>query len=491
MSNLRILGKDTVIYGFGQVLKKIIGIILLPFYTRALSPDQYGILDTLSTLTFFIAIILAFGMDGATSRYFYIAHNDNEKQKILYTSVVIRFFSNVFPIIFLLLFSNEISDLLFQTRDYTWVVVIVLLTIPVYNISKLQESIFRYYRVPWKYLVISVTRAIVNPVSGILLVVILQWGVFGATLASLISSSIILIVAFFYYTKRKYTTKFSWYWAKKMLHFGYPLIFTGILLWVNNVSDRFFLLHYADLSQIGLYSIGNTFAQPILLINMALTMSSTVLVMSLYSEEEKDKDKPKTKAFLTKIWFTYLAIAGTVSVCISVFSFEIVQFVTTQDYIGSILALPFLLFSHILYQGAQLTGNGMTLEEQSKPYVWIMLLAGGFNILLNFYFVPRFGYVGAAVTTIISNFIYFIVAYTWSQKVFYIKRSIIKPLIYLIIILTIATIFPFLNLKFDITISLFIKVAAVICSISLPFILGLISFETVMVQLNKRIKQKE
>ena len=155
-------------------------------------------------------------------------------------------------------------------------------------------------------------------------------------------------------------------------------------------------------------------------------------------------DKPKTKALLTKIWYIYLAVAITIALFISIFSYDIVNILTTSEYIGSILAMPFLLFSQIIYFSVDLTGNGMTLKEQSKPYVWIMLVAGGTNFGLNFYFVPNFGFVGAAITTIISNIVYFLVAYYWSQKVFFIKRSFIKPALYFLIGLTIAVFFPFL-----------------------------------------------
>jgi O-antigen/teichoic acid export membrane protein len=351
----------------------------------------------------------------------------------------------------------------------------VLIAIPVQNISKLQEILFRYYRVPWKYIVVSIVRAIVNPIIGILLVVVLNLGVFGATLASLISSSVVLFFAYFYYTRKKYVAVFSWYWAKKMLRFGFPLIFTGILVWVNNVSDRFFLLHYSSLDQIGLYSIGNTFSQPILLINMALTMSSTVLVMSLYSEEKDNPDKPKTKAFLTKIWYTYLAIAGSIAAFISIFSFEIVKLVTTPEYLGGILAIPFLLFSHILYQSMQLTGNGMTLEEKSKPYFWIMLAAAGTNVLLNFYFIPQYGFVGAAITTVISNIVYFLFAYFWSQRVFYIKRSLVKPILYFSILLGISLFFPFAEYKFSLDFSVWYKLIITLFALTLPFLFKLIN----------------
>ncbi|MGE0090009.1 MAG: flippase [Bacteroidales bacterium] len=476
MSNLKTLGKDTAIYGFASVLKKIIGFVLLPFYTRALSTGEYGVLDSVATFTFFIVVIFGLGMEGATGRYFFIAHNDKEKSKVLYTSIIIRIISNVLPVLLLIPFSGKISTLLFGSVDYKWVVVIALISIPVQNISQLQEILFRYYRVPWKYVAVSIVRSIVNPTAGILLVVILHWGVFGATLASLISSTIVLLFAYFYYTRKKYVADFSWYWAKKMLRFGYPLIFTGVLVWINSVSDRFFLLHYSTLDQIGLYSIGNTFAQPILLINMALTMSSTVLVMSIYGEEKNDDNKPKTKAFLTKIWYTYLAIAGSIAVMVSVFSYEIVKFVTTPEYIGGILAIPFLLFSHILYQSAQLTGNGMTLEEKSKPYIWIMLAAAGTNVLLNFYFIPKYGFVGAAITTILSNIVYFLFAYFWSQKVFYIQRSLLKPIFYFLITLCVSLFFPFAEYKYNIKISIGIKIIILLISFVIPFIIKLIDF---------------
>lgn len=473
MSNIRTLGKDTLVYGLGSVFKKFIGVILLPFYTRALSPSDYGILDTLATVIFFISAIIGLGLEGGTGRYFFIAETDVEKGKVLYTSVMIRNVTNWVPILLLLPFSNKISNLLFDSSNYNWVVAISLLTIPLTNTTSLQDLLFRYYREVWKYTHIVILRAILNPILGILLVVVFQLGVLGATLSTFISTLITLIVAYFYYARKKYIRQFSWVWAKKMLVFGFPLIFTSLLVWVNSVSDRFFLLHYSTLDSIGLYSIGNIFSQPILLINMAISMSSTVLIMSLYSEEKTD-EKPKTKVFLTKIWNTYLAIAIPGAVCISIFSYDLVKFVTTPAYVGGILALPSFLFSHVLSMSSNVTGNGMTLKEQSKPYVWIMLIAAGTNFGLNFYFVPNFGFVGAAITTIISNIIYFLISYYWSQKVFYIKRSFIKPALLFLIGLSVAIFFPSYELKIGGHISYFIKTAVLITVLILPFLFKIV-----------------
>ena len=125
-----------------------------------------------------------------------------------------------------------------------------------------------------------------------------------------------------------------------------------------------------------------------------------------------------------------------------------------------------------------MTGNGMTLKEQSKPYFWIMLIAAATNFGLNFYFVPNFGYVGAAITTILSNSVYFLIAYYLSQKVFYIKRSFLKPVLYFLIGLSIAVFFPFYELKIGEHISFYIKTAVLITVLTLPFIFKIVDYSS-------------
>jgi len=478
MANLKELSKDTLIYGSGRVLKKIIGLFLLPFYTRALNPEQYGILDTLATFSMFVLLIFGLGLQGATSRYFFIAKGEVEKKKLLFTSLLIRIFSYAVPVVILLIFSTKLSKILFDTETLKWVVMISVFTIMITALMEMQSQIFRFYRMPWKYTIVNSLRAFLNPLFGITFVVILHWGVFGATLSSMISSSIVLMVAFIFFTKKYYVTAFSRKWAKKLLVFGYPLIFTALLVWVNNVSDRFFLLHYSNLDQIGLYSIGNTFTQPISFLNTALKLSGAVLMFSLYNEEKED-DKPRTKIFLTKYWYTYLVFSISIAVLISVFSYEIVNFVTTPKYIMGILAIPFLAFGSIIFQCSQITGNGMTLKEKSKPYFWIMLIAALTNAGLNFYFVPRFGFVGAAITTVTSNFLYFAVAYFWSQKVFYIKRSFLKPMLYFFLALGVSVFFPFYQIYHDFEVNFGLKIFALLLTMSIPFLFKLVNLRMI------------
>jgi len=379
MPTLKEFSKDTLIYGIGSSLNKLIAIFLLPFYTRALSPSDYGILGTLNVLVGLLSIILGLGLPGATARYFFVPKSQRIKGEILFTSLILRAITGFGFAILVIPWANLISLKLFDSENYSAVVIISAFTIPIVTILLLQEMIYRYFRQPVKYVFITILKALFGPGFGILFVIVLNWGVLGAKLGTFLNALIALIFAFLYYAKNKYTPRFSKYWAKKMLSFGFPLIWTGIASWVFTASDRFFLLHYDSLSSIGLYTIGNTFSQPVVLINMAVTMGLTPLLLSSYEEENNHK-KPRTKEFAANTWHLYISIAVLLALGLSIFGKDLLKTITTPDYLDAALCIPFITFGLIFNQSAVMTGNGMTLKKKTKPYFWIMLFVACINV---------------------------------------------------------------------------------------------------------------
>jgi len=215
------------VYGIGKGLRKFIGLFLMPFYTRALTPSDYGILDTLTVSSYFIIAVFNLGLDSACGRYFFMAKTEEEKGKVLFTTLVFRIISTL-PSFVLAIFSQKISIVMFGTAEYTWVVFITCMTIPLQLLYAEQEHIFRYYKEPWQFNFVTITRMIVSIGLGISLVVIMKKGVWGAQLNMLISSLVFFLFSFLVYNRKRYTYQFSWYWAKKLLRYGFPLIFATI-----------------------------------------------------------------------------------------------------------------------------------------------------------------------------------------------------------------------------------------------------------------------
>src|ERR1035437_486655 len=490
MGAIKDFSKDTLVYGLGAGVKKFIGLFLLPFYTKALSPSDYGILDTLGTLIFFITAVFNFGLDTATGYYFFIATDEKEKGRILFTTFILRLIIFI-PIIFISFSANAVSELLFKSKDYFSVLLITFFLVPVSLIMSEQEFIYRVNRSPWRYNIITILKSLLSVVGGIYLVIILKKGVYGAQLASFLSSLIVVSFSFAWFTRKKYAYEFDWNWARRLLKYGAPLILAGLASWIYIGSDRFFLLHYRNLAQIGYYSIGNTFAQPIGLINMAVQMSSGVIIMTIYGNET-DENKPETKKACKKILNLYLVVSISISILISVYSVFIVNALTNQKYIMGALSIPFLLFSNIASQCLQLIAIGIFISKKTWHYTCLIIVSALLNFGINFYFIPKYGFIGAAFTTFAATFVYLFMAYFVSQYYFKIKYKIFRLLVYFGLGLLLCLIVPFSELSFHFHIIFQIKIVLCLFGLSLPFLLSLIHFsdlKAVMSQIrNKTLK---
>jgi O-antigen/teichoic acid export membrane protein len=472
MGALKDFSKDTLVYGLGAGVKKFIGLFLLPFYTKALSPAEYGVLDTLGTLIFFITTFFNFGLDTAAGYYYFIATDEKEKGKILYTTLILRLVI-IIPILFISLTASSVSQLLFKSGSYTHVLWITFLLVPVTLIMSEQEFIYRAFRSPWKYNILTILKSLLSVAGGIYLVITLKKGVYGAQLASFLSSFLVICFSFFWYTRKKYTYHFDLKWAKRLLKYGAPLILAGLASWIYIGSDRFFLLYYKDLTQIGYYSIGNTFAQPIGLINMAVQMSFGVIIMTIYGNE-MDENKPETKRACMNILNLYLIVSISISILISVYSIYIVNALTSTKYTMGALSIPFLLFSNISSQCLQLIAIGIIISKKTWHYTWLIIVSALLNFGVNFYFIPKYGFVGAAFTTFLANFVYLVMAYFVSRYYFKINYNSIKIVAYFILGLLICLVVPFSELSFHYNISILLKFLLCIVGLTLPFIFQLI-----------------
>jgi O-antigen/teichoic acid export membrane protein len=475
MSILKQFSKDTVAYGLGRGIKKFIGLLLLPIYTRALSPADYGILDTLGASLFFITTFFNFGLDTASSYFFFKPQDEKEKGKILFTVFVIRL-SVIIPSVILSFFSASLSRALFDSDTYSSVILITCLLIPANMLMSEQELVYRFYRNIWGYNILTIIKSLVNILAGILLVVQFKFGVFGAQLASLISTIIVILVSLIFYTRKKYVYQFSIDWAKKMLRFGFPLIWAGIAVWIYSVSDRFILLKFRDTTEIGYYSIGSTFAQPLGLINMAIQMSFGVLFWATF-HDETDPKKTKSKKAISDVVILYVVIAGALTIFLSVFSWEMVRYITTPQYLKGIVVIPVLLLCTIYAQLIEIIPVGISISEKTYHYTWIIVVAALANLLLNFLVIPYWGFFGAALTTLAAYLLYYTLSDLISSRYLNSGYPRLKVNSYLFLVFAISLFFPLMETYKDHHFTLLIKGLAFLASLSLPFIFGLISFK--------------
>lgn len=474
MRILKDFTKDAVVYGLGKAIKKFISFLLLPFYTRALSPSEYGILESLGAFVLFVSTFFNLGLDTASWFYFFQPKEQEEKGKILFTTFTFRILT-IIPCIIMSFFSREISIYLFESDSYTNVVFVTCMIIPVNILTSEQEHIYRFYRKPWRYNLLTIIKTLGNLVLGILLVVNLRWGVYGAQIASLFSGIIVIIFSYFFYTRRKYTYKFSFYWAKKMLKYGYPLAITGIAVWLYSLSDRILLLKYKDALQVGYYSIGSTFSNPLALLCMAVQMSAGVLFFEVYNKEQ-DLNKPESKKAIRDMVKLFSIVALFITAFLSVFAYEIVSIVTTKAYLPGITVIPILLFTMILTQIKETIGVGISISEKTFYFTIIAFVSAFINIGLNLILIPKFSYYGSALATLITSIINLVYTYFVSQIYFEVNYQVAKTLLTFSIFFLSIFLIPLLEINFSVKVSLVLKILIFLFLILVPFLTGFIKY---------------
>lgn len=475
MGILKQFSKDTLLYGIGHALKKFIGFLLLPFYTRFLSPSDYGILDSVTTLTMLLSIVLGMSIIDAGSRYYYEQEDDFTKRQVL-TNVFYFVLLTSIPTVILVFLSNDISKLLFNNDIYGGIVAISIISVPFALLNDEQSWIFRYSRNPWRYNLYISAKTLLNLGLGICFVGFLNFGIFGAQLASLLSSIFVIIVAFILVSKDLYTFKLDVEYLKKMLKFGFPLMLSAITMWVFNSADRFFLLAYQSTAEVGIYSIAASLARPISVLNMAIGMSYYPLMMSQY-EKEEDKSKPQTKFFIAKIWKLYLIISLLISSVIAIFSREIVLLIATPEYENAIIVIPILMFSSIVRLSIDITCVGIFISEKTIHYTWITLITAILSMLLNFLMVSQLSYLGSALANLSVNLVYFLIAHKISQRYFPMRKIDLRVIIFVLVNVGVSLIGPLLSTYYKIELDYLLKSILLLCVFLLPFALQLVDYK--------------
>lgn len=67
---LQILFKNSAVYAVGIILSRLVSFLMIPVYTRVLTPADYRVIETIVRLVDILSILLALGMSEALLRYY-------------------------------------------------------------------------------------------------------------------------------------------------------------------------------------------------------------------------------------------------------------------------------------------------------------------------------------------------------------------------------------------------------------------------------------
>jgi O-antigen/teichoic acid export membrane protein len=457
--------KNSIIYGLGNLSIKLIGLILFPIYTQQLSLTEYGILGIIEVSTQLFIAFFGLSLYSAFFRYYWDQQFVDKKKSMLFNILIILLLSIGIMFIITIPLSTKISRLLFDTIHYQYLVTLMIISAGLQILNNVPATLIRLQEKPVLYSVANIVRLVITLVLTIYFIVYLGRdlnGIYEAQIIGQIAYSLFLLR----FIIRNLYLKYDKYIIKVLLAFSFPLVFSSVSGILLNVTDRYCLKFLTELSDVGLYSAGYKIASAIAFIISAGQLAITPMIY-------KKIDDPDSKRFYSKImtYFTYAVMIMVIG--LSIFGKEVIKVLSQNaDYWDSYRIIPIISFSVIFSMLGYTSITGLSIIKKTNIIATITIIISIINLGLNLLFIPFFESIGAAIATLLTQLIYFISVYYYSQKYYHIPYEtgkVVKMIITGLVIILIAIPVNELNLLMRILIK-----TILVCSY--PFLLYFLNF---------------
>jgi O-antigen/teichoic acid export membrane protein len=386
------LARHSAVYGLGSLVSRFIAVLLLPVYTRYLSPADYGLIETLIALTAVLTVLLAAGVKSAFFRFYFDHKDEAGKRRVIRTSFWFTMAMGTGGLVACFALAGPISELLFDTSDHADLVRAAAVGLWAHINYEQMTSLFRVEQRSVAYLIATLINLALTVGATILLVVVLEKGPIGVIVGNFIGTLVVYVLLLAY---RREQLGFEWDGPlfREMNRFGMPLVPSGLFLWVLNFSDRFFLVKLSGAREVGLYSVGVRFASTIILLLAAFRTAWPAFAYSI----EDDREAARTYAFV----LTYLvAITSWISLALGVLAPWLVQLLTTESFYDAERVVAPLSFAAVAFGGYMVVVVGIARVRKTRSNWIITGVAAALNVALNLLLIPEFGMMGAAAATV-------------------------------------------------------------------------------------------
>ena len=410
LHQLKRLAKHSAIYGLGGLVSRVLAILLLPLYTRYLSPSDYGAIETLVAASAVLVTLLRAGISSAFFRFYFDAEDDTGRTRVVRTAFWFTMTMSTAALIAGLAVAGPISQLLFSSGDRAGLVRAAFIGLWAQMNFEQITSLFRVEERSLQFAVASISNVLITIVMTIVLVVGFGQHALGVIVGNFIGTLTVYLVLLAY---RRYQLglEFDRRLLREMNRFGLPLVPAAIFLWGINFSDRLFLVRYVGQDEVGLYSIGVRLASAIVFLQFAFRTAWPAFAYSIKSDDEAKQ---------TYAWvLTYLVlITCWISLALGVLSPWLARLLTKPEFYGGARVVSLLAFAGVAFTAYTVVAIGVGRARKTQ-FNWVVTgVAAALNIGMNFVLVPRYGMIGAAISTAAAYSAMFVLMTLNAQRVF-------------------------------------------------------------------------
>jgi O-antigen/teichoic acid export membrane protein len=389
---LKRLVSSLAAYQLADVVSKFIAVILLPVYTRFITPQGYGVVELLANGVILISILVRFGMIEAFLRFYFTDADQGRRDALARRAVIFLLVATTIVSVILAALAAPISRVVLGYQDVTTLRIAVL---GLWSFTNL-ELAYGLLRVDERlrlYATASVCNVLLTVIASVVLVVVLGDGARGLLLGNYGASTLVLFALWFKLRHQLWGGRGRSHHAERMgvlLRFGLPTVPAEASVYALSIVDRYYIFHHRSPAMAGLYSIAVKLAGAVAFIVRGFQYAWPPLAYSVTD----DGEAARLYGLVTTY---YLLVSGWVVAGLALMGRWVLRLLAAPAFFDAYKALPWVALGWAMY-GLWVVflavAGRAKVTERNFPAAIAGLAA---NVVLLLLLVPPLGLAGAGL----------------------------------------------------------------------------------------------
>lgn len=385
---------NIVSLGSVQIINYIFPLITVPYISRIIGPEGYGVINYSTSFITYFAILIAYGFDLSATRR--IAHETHSSEKVsqivseVFTCrLILMGFSTVFFLLALCFFS--------PIQNYKLVVSVLFIGV-ISNVLSAQY-IFQGFQEMSVFAKANFVKGILNTILVFLCIKNMNDYIWIPVLTT--TFLIGINFSLYYYAFRKFKLKFrlaSFNKAFKVIFDDRMIFFSTIVISLYTTTNVVVLGFFANTKDLGYFTTSQNFLNIVTsVVSIPLSTALYPFIGKAYAESDESGLSIVKKVFPFVFYITF-----TASLCVLIFTPILINIFYGNKYENSILPLKIMSFLPFIIGMSNVFGIQIMLNMRlDKLFFKITLIASVVGVSLNYFMSKYFGYIGTAWNIVI------------------------------------------------------------------------------------------
>ena len=406
---LRKLAGASVVYGLGSVLARGLAFVLLPVYTRYLTPAEYGIVALTVTCTVVLGMLYPLGLRGAVSRTYYESGTVEERKDrvgtlwiamLLFAAVAALVLDRVGPALAAALLPGVPFHPYLRLAVWTAFLGVLGLT-PLALLQARERAL--------PYVLLTLWTALTT--TAVTLWLVLRGGGAEGYLQGALIGAALATIPYLALTIRQVRPVFRTSILMPALAFSLPLVPHAMAGWALEMSDRAILTRFLPLHDVGVYSLGYQLGAAMGLVTMAFNAAWVPFLFGTLKHEGEEAH-PKLARLVTY----YALLLCFIGLGWALMVEHAITFIAGPEF-REAYRITFWVVGGYVCAGLYLIPTNLLFWRQRTRVIPLLTLAAAsVNVGLNLWLVPRYGAIAAAWSTLAAYAVLLVLTWRSAER---------------------------------------------------------------------------